>query len=130
MLQVHLVWSLSLIYLPLFTLAVASDSAYSTDQYPEPCGVLIVLANIIFIIGYRTISDKMQNPFGSDFEDLSVKHYLEYTMKRSRRILEVQMPNALSPEEELELHNQQLDNIRVNNGDGKDIYTDKYEYST
>ena len=40
------------------------------------------------------------------------------------------MPGALSREEERELNNQRLDDIRVNDGNGKDIYTDKYEYPT
>jgi len=128
---VHLVWMMSLIYLPLFTLGVASDPEFSTEQYPEVCGFVIVLACIVFIIGFRTVADKMQNPYGSDFEDLSVMHYLVFTLRMSRRILEAQIPDAPSPEAELEMNDTRNTNepIKPNDGGGKDVYTNTWEYS-
>lgn len=93
---VHFIVLLSSLYLPLFAVSAAynagSDKVYwSADLI----GGLIVWLQAIFVIGLRIIGLVMQDPFGSDVEDLSVIHYVNFTWKSSNRILEAKNPEPL-----------------------------------
>jgi hypothetical protein len=48
----------------------------------------------------------MVDPYGDDFEDLSVMYYVKNTWQRSNRILAAQLPGPVSPELEEELDRQ------------------------
>ena len=105
---VHLAYILVFFYLPLFTYAVAIDTTAKTDldTYPEVIGCMIVLTNSLFMIGLITIGKKLQEPYGHDVEDLSVIHYLTFTLKMSRRIVARKIPPPTTGEEEEEMNNQ------------------------
>jgi hypothetical protein len=52
------------------------------------------------------LGQKMVDPYGDDFEDLSVMYYVKNTWQRSNRILAAQLPGPVSPELEEELDRQ------------------------
>ena len=86
---IHFLCFLSLLYLPLF----AIDTAYSagwgegTDIGLDLLNGLIVFLQCIFVIGLRELGSKMIDPFGDDYEDLSVILYVESTLETCDDIL-------------------------------------------
>jgi len=105
---VHLAYILVFFYLPLFTYAVAIDTTAKTDvdTYPEVIGCIIVLTNSLFMIGLINIGKKLQEPYGHDVEDLSVIHYLTFTLKMSRRIVARKIPPPTTAQEEEDMNNR------------------------
>lgn len=79
---VHFLCWLSAIYLPVF----AIDNAYAAGVGDgavweiEVLNLIIVFLQCLFVIGLRTLGQKMVDPYGADFEDLSVLTYVESTL--------------------------------------------------
>ena len=89
---IHFLVLLSALYLPLF----AIDTAYSTgwgNEVSIPMDVLnglIVLLQCIFVVGLRSLGNKMIDPYGDDLEDLSVLTFVEGTLETVEVILHSQ----------------------------------------
>ena len=49
-------------------------------------GAYVILIEVVFVLGLRSISMQMQNPYGNDVIDFSVMHYITFTLRQSRRI--------------------------------------------
>jgi len=96
---VHFVSLLSVLYLPLFTLEVALSTG-TTKHYElheiflyEFVAIITVFFQAIFVIGLRTMADRLADPYGSDYEDLSVLTYVIKTWATSRKLLDAQLPH-------------------------------------
>ena len=72
---------------------------------------LIVLLQAIFVIGLRILGQKQIDPYGADYEDLSVLYYIRGTWKRCNRILASQFPASVDDSVEENLHASQLEPI-------------------
>lgn len=93
---VHFIILLSSLYLPLFAVSAAYNvGGKDVDWSVNLIGGLTVWLQTIFVIGLRTLGLVLQDPFGSDVEDLSVIHYVNFTWKVSNRILAGNNPNPL-----------------------------------
>lgn len=81
---------LSTLYQPLF----AVENAYSAgrgsdaDWTIEMLNWTIVLVQSVFVVGLRFLGQKMIDPFGDDYEDLSVLTYVYTTVGKCRTILD------------------------------------------
>eukprot|EP01033_Poteriospumella_lacustris_P007103 gene7103-5109_t len=85
---VHILFFLTLFYLPLMTYAVALQFPIGSEFYvPDIIGSLLVFVNVVFVVGLREIGRNLISPYGDDSHDLSVIHYITFTMMASRRIL-------------------------------------------
>lgn len=80
---IHFLVLLSALYLPLF----AIENAYAAGWGPEAnigldiLNGIIVLLQCIFVVGLRSLGQKMIDPYGDDCEDLSVILYVEATLE-------------------------------------------------
>jgi hypothetical protein len=72
----------------------------------EVLGVACLFLTCLFVLGLRDLGFILQDPFGEDLQDLSVMHYVTYTVQMSRRILEGEARPACSEEEEAALDRQ------------------------
>jgi len=105
----HFVCLLSILYLPLFTLEVALSTGYTKDLelynifFYESVAATTVFFQAIFVIGLRILADRLAYPYGSDYEDLSVLHYVNFTWVMSRRMLDAELPNKTDLYEEEQL---------------------------
>jgi len=85
---VHFLCWLSAIYLPIF----AIDNAYAAGIGDgsvweiEILNLVIVFLQCVFVIGLRSLGQKMVDPYGHDYEDLSVLTYVETTLHNCRII--------------------------------------------
>eukprot|EP01033_Poteriospumella_lacustris_P006036 gene6037-4332_t len=102
---VHLVFFLSMFYCPLiaYTAAVYMP-AKSYYIFPDVLGFFVVFLNMVFVIGLREIGHAMNSPYEDSLQDLSVLHYLDFSVGATRKILAGStMPSpGLDVEEELE----------------------------
>ena len=75
-------------YLPLFALdnAMASGWGDTIDVGVEIVNLVTILLQCAFVIGLRLLGQKMVDPYGDDYEDLSVITYIESTLINSRII--------------------------------------------
>jgi predicted membrane chloride channel (bestrophin family) len=107
---VHLIYLISTVYLPLMAYTLAYNVAVES-QSPgvELVGVACLFLTCLFVLGLRDLGFILQDPFGEDLQDLSVMHYVTYTVQMSRRILEGQARPPCSEEEETELDSQRPD---------------------
>jgi predicted membrane chloride channel (bestrophin family) len=105
---IHFLCLLSALYLPLFAVDNAYGAGVGEDVHwtLDLVTLLIVLLQSIFVIGLRLLGQKMVDPYGDDFEDLSVMYYVKNTWQRSNRILAAQLPGPVSPELEEKLDRQ------------------------
>mmetsp|Transcript_17030 Transcript_17030/g.17077 ORF Transcript_17030/g.17077 Transcript_17030/m.17077 type:complete len:205 (-) Transcript_17030:25-639(-) len=105
----HFVCLLSILYLPLFTLEVALSTGYTKHLelhliiLYEFVSVTTVFFQAIFVIGLRILADCLAYPYGTDSQDLSVLHYVNFTWVMSRRMLDAELPSKtdLCKEEQL-----------------------------
>ena len=65
----------------------------------------IVLLQAIFVVGLRLLGQKQIDPFGLDFEDLSVITYVTTTIENSRIILSTPSGDAVDDILETQLSN-------------------------
>jgi len=105
----HFVCLLSFLYLPLFTLEVALSTGHTKDLelynifFYESVAATTVFFQAIFVIGLRILADRLAYPYGTDPQDLSVLHYVNFTWVMSRRMLDAELPykTDLCEEEQL-----------------------------
>jgi hypothetical protein len=101
----HFICFLSAVYLPLFAIKSGLDAGIGDAAYwlTDIVSGLIVLLQAIFVVGLRVLAENMSDPFGSDVDNLSVLHYINFTWMASHRIMLSQKPAAvdLNTEEKL-----------------------------
>lgn len=87
---VHFISFLTALYLPLFAVSAAYNAGTGDVTYwtADIVAGLVVLLQSIFVIGLRTLGQKMSDPYGDDLIDLSVIFYVEFTWTMSNRVLE------------------------------------------
>lgn len=107
---IHFISLVSVLYLPLFTLNNCYILTLNKEHVEETAllttgigeGVhwssdivagCIVLLQTIFVNGLRILGQKLSDPFGTDYEDLSVMHYITFTWKQSARIMAAHPPS-------------------------------------
>lgn len=94
---IHFLCLLTALYLPLF----AVDNAYNvgsqenSDWSKEVITGVIVFLQSVFVVGLRLLGQRMLNPMGDDYEDLSVIEYVcNAAIGNSRYILAYHWPEA------------------------------------
>mmetsp|Transcript_26312 Transcript_26312/g.57099 ORF Transcript_26312/g.57099 Transcript_26312/m.57099 type:complete len:468 (-) Transcript_26312:78-1481(-) len=95
---VHLIYLLSVSYLPLFTYVSAVSLGKDAHWSEELFSIIGVLVTCTFVVGMRALGQRLSDPYGGDVEDLSVMHYNNFTWRMSRRILNSAFPAAIDPE--------------------------------
>jgi predicted membrane chloride channel (bestrophin family) len=104
---VHLIYLISTVYLPLMAYTLAYNvSVESQSHGVELIGVACLFLTCLFVLGLRDLGFILQDPFGEDLQNLSVMHYVTYTVQMSRRILEGEARPPCSEEEEVALDRQ------------------------
>ena len=111
---IHFLSLLTVCYLPIFAIAtaygVSKDEDDRVNWVSEVISGLIVFLQAIFVIGLRLLGQVMVDPYGDDYEDLSVLHYVRSTWKASQRVLRAQYPGGpmqtTNTEETLETERQ------------------------
>ena len=85
----HFICFLSAVYLPLFAMSAALDAGIGDAAYwlTDVVAGLIVMLQAIFVVGLRVLAENMSDPFGSDVDNLSVLHYINFTWKTSTQML-------------------------------------------
>mmetsp|Transcript_4002 Transcript_4002/g.5758 ORF Transcript_4002/g.5758 Transcript_4002/m.5758 type:complete len:398 (+) Transcript_4002:108-1301(+) len=80
---IHFLVLLSALYLPLFAIDVAFATGWGDECYLglDILNGIIVFLQCIFVVGLRALGTKMIDPYGDDFEDLSVILYVEATLE-------------------------------------------------
>ena len=80
---IHFLALLSALYLPLFAIDTAFSGAWGEETYIglDLVNGVIVFLQCIFVIGLRSLATKMIDPYGDDYEDLSVMMYVEATLE-------------------------------------------------
>eukprot|EP00187_Rhodella_violacea_P013063 CAMPEP_0184711202 /NCGR_PEP_ID=MMETSP0314-20130426/1892_1 /TAXON_ID=38298 /ORGANISM="Rhodella maculata, Strain CCMP 736" /LENGTH=400 /DNA_ID=CAMNT_0027173249 /DNA_START=116 /DNA_END=1318 /DNA_ORIENTATION=- len=102
---VHFISLLTLMYLPLVALSLSISAGAGNDVYwlaDVVAGLTLILQDFYFI-GLRLLGQNMTSPFGDDYEDLSVMHYVNFTWTMSNRILLSKFPKALDAGTEAEI---------------------------
>ena len=84
---IHLVVFITVLYLPLNSIEIASRMSADSHWISDVLGAFLVCLNNMFVSGLRELGKKLSDPFGLDYEDLSVMHYVAFTWRESARIL-------------------------------------------
>jgi Bestrophin, RFP-TM, chloride channel len=102
---IHFINVMVFVYLPMFAFGVALNLPPYTDGHPldSVYGLIVVLFYSALVIGLRDLSQRLQDPWGRDFEDLSVLHFVQFSIEQSRRILMAVHAGQVSKDEELEM---------------------------
>jgi len=105
---IHFLILLSTLYLPLFAASNAYKAGAGDTMHwsADVLSGLIVALQCIFVIGLRMLGRKMVDPYGDDYEDLSVLRYVQTAWKRSQLILDTKFPGAVEPQTEDKLQSQ------------------------
>jgi len=82
---VHYVYFMSFMYLPLFSILVATNFAYNIRS--EFVGYICVFLNCSFILGIRDICARLQDPFGFHNEHFNVVHFVTVSLAGSYKLL-------------------------------------------
>lgn len=108
---IHLLCLLSALYLPLFAVNNAYSAGWGEDSdwRMELLNGVIVFLQSIFVVGLRLLGQMMVDPFGDDFEDLSVITYVSTTIENSRIILETTEEAAADEVEEDQMFEKGFD---------------------
>jgi hypothetical protein len=93
----HFICFLSAVYLPLFAMSAGLDAGIGEAAYwlTDIVAGLIVLLQAIFVVGLRVLAENMSDPFGSDVDNLSVLHYINFTWTSSMQILLAKKPRPI-----------------------------------
>lgn len=98
---IHLLSFVSVLYLPLFALYISyhvDHRSNNTFKLPHTTSDIfagfVVTLQSVFVIGLRILGQKLSDPFGTDFEDLSVMFYVSFTYTQSGRIMAADPPVA------------------------------------
>ncbi len=89
---IHFVVFVSVLYLPLFAVQAAANIKVSEHWSADAVAACLVFLQTVFVIGLRELGQKLSDPFGVDYEDLSVMHYVNFTWRESGRILNAKYP--------------------------------------
>ena len=91
---IHFLCFLSLLYLPLFAIDTAYSAGWGDESFIgiDLASGVIVFLQCIFVVGLRSLGTKMIDPFGDDYEDLSVILYVEATLEICDTIMSSRMP--------------------------------------
>ena len=89
---IHFVVFVSVLYLPLFAVQAAANIKVSEHWAADAVAACLVFLQTVFVIGLRELGQKLSDPFGVDYEDLSVMHYVSFTWRESGRILNARFP--------------------------------------
>jgi hypothetical protein len=101
---IHFIYLVSTLYLPLFSLFCINETILNYKNvksgalydFALDMGIsFIILFQVTFVVGLRAIGRKLSDPFGSDYEDLSVMSHINYAWKDSSRIIEATDPIRL-----------------------------------
>lgn len=86
---VHFLVLLSVLYLPLFAIDTAFSAGWvdNTSLALDILNGVIVFLQCIFVVGLRSLGNKLIDPYGDDLEDLSVITFVEGTLGASDVIL-------------------------------------------
>lgn len=82
---VHYVYFMSFMYLPLFSILVATN--FGADARSEFVGYICVFLNCSFILGIRDICARLQDPFGVHNEHFNVVHFVTVSLAGSYKLL-------------------------------------------
>jgi predicted membrane chloride channel (bestrophin family) len=97
---VHFISLLTALYLPLYSISAAYQVGGPEASWLADVVVgLIVVLQAIFVNGLRLLGQKMNDPFGDDLTDLSVRFYVTFTWTMSNRILESPYAETFEKEE-------------------------------
>lgn len=80
----------SVVYLAIFSFGIARNLQVPADRpyyAEEVIGGLFVLISNLFVVGLQRMALKLHDPFDAEIEDLSVTHYVTFTITACRRIL-------------------------------------------
>jgi predicted membrane chloride channel (bestrophin family) len=102
---IHFITLLTALYLPLQAISAALNAGTGDETHwtADLIAGLIVVLQSVFVIGLRTLGQKMSDPYGDDLIDLSVIHYVTFTWTMSNRVLESQFPESINWSDEQEL---------------------------
>ena len=95
---IHLLSFVSILYLPLFALFMSykvehiNKEMSNASNFADVFAGIVVLLQSVFVIGLRILGQKLSDPFGTDFEDLSVMFYVTFTWTQSGRIMSADPP--------------------------------------
>jgi len=80
---IHFLVLLSALYLPLFAIDMGYNAGWGEEVFVglDILNGVIVFLQCLFVVGLRALGNKMIDPYGNDFEDLSVISYIESTAK-------------------------------------------------
>ena len=59
-------------------------------SFTEILGIFIVVMSCIFVLGLQAVGHKLADPYGNDVIDMSVEHFLSFTLKSARKIVEAE----------------------------------------
>ncbi|KAJ1479818.1 Bestrophin, RFP-TM, chloride channel-domain-containing protein [Baffinella frigidus] len=90
----NFVYTITVVYLLLFSYAVAVNSTDFAATTDKPLGVgsiafyflvhfILVFLNAFFVIGLQRLAAQLQNPFGGDFEDIAVLSNVQFKITLS-----------------------------------------------
>ena len=104
---IHLLYIVTIIYLPMFNLyacAIFSLEKGIVNYAVEIVQVCVIWLHHVFYTGMRELGKTLSDPFGMDYEDLSVMHYINFTWRESGRIMQAENPlktTSITSEESL-----------------------------
>ena len=67
-----------------------SGRSFCVQSFIQRSPILLIIRGI-FIVGIKVLGDALKDPYGSDTEDLTVLHYITFTLGASRRIMLAQV---------------------------------------
>lgn len=82
-----------------YCLACSASDAKAALHDSVVGGVIVFLYTAV-ILALRTLAQRLQEPFGNFEEDLSVLHYIRFTITMSRKILLALHVDRVSPDDE------------------------------
>jgi len=91
---IHFLVLLSALYLPMFAIDTAYAAGWGDETYwgVDIINGVIVFLQCIFVVGLRSLGNKMIDPYGDDLEDLSVILYVESTFEICGTIMKSTQP--------------------------------------
>ena len=66
------------------------DDFCEGSAWVEVVGGLVILLQSVFVLGLQAIGKQLADPYGSDVIDMSVEHFLSFTLKSARKIVEAE----------------------------------------
>lgn len=113
---VHFLVLLSVLYLPLFAIDTAFSAGWvdNTSLALDILNGVIVFLQCIFVVGLRSLGNKLIDPYGDDLEDLSVITFVEGTLGACDVILRAKKGPFMVPETSYEVVSRPSGKVSVN----------------